>query len=110
MIAELVANQGEVVNDVLPHVRGNDQPIPENLPESVRRYLGATDDPPTWMDAARTQEFFADDRVLVASMLPFGARVNCYTQPQLFRRRKASPPTATEPRPVPIHVPVARNT
>ncbi|WP_197288555.1 oxygenase MpaB family protein [Nocardia sp. NRRL S-836] len=86
VIADLVAGDrtGEV-NRVLAEFRGNDTPIPENLPESVRTFLHETDNPPEWMDAgrvARAHEFFLDDGVHVASVLSFGAMVNCYAQPR----------------------------
>lgn len=76
------------VNKVLEAFRGNDQLIPENLPASVRDYLVATDDPPAWVDlsrVARAQDFFVDDGVHVASVLSFGAMVNCYAQPRPSR-------------------------
>ncbi len=76
------------VNRVLAEFRGNDTPIPANLPESVRDYLVATDNPPEWMNeerVARAHEFFLDDGVHVASVLSFGAMVNCYAQPRPSR-------------------------
>lgn len=89
VIADLAARgMTGVVNEVLAHFRANDQPIPENLPEPVRRYLVATDDPPGWVDldrVAAAYEFFVDDGVHVASVLSFGAMVNCYAQPRPSR-------------------------
>ncbi|MEU7788822.1 oxygenase MpaB family protein [Amycolatopsis sp. NPDC049159] len=89
VIADLVASgQTGVVNEVLAQFRDNDQPIPANLPESVRRYLVATDVPPEWADLDRVAgayEFFVDDGVHVASVLSFGAMVNCYAQPRPSR-------------------------
>lgn len=89
VIADLVASgQVGVVNEVLAHFRGNDQPIPEELPESVRAYLVATDNPPEWADLDRVErayEFFVDDGVHVAAVLSFGAMVNCYAQPRPSR-------------------------
>ncbi|ANN20040.1 hypothetical protein SD37_33510 [Amycolatopsis orientalis] len=89
VIAELVADERtSAVNEVLAQFRDNDQPIPENLPESVRRYLIETDTPPDWVDldrVARAYEFFVDDGVHVASVLSFGAMVNCYAQPRPSR-------------------------
>lgn len=89
VIADLVATgQVDSVNEVLAQFRANDQPIPENLPESVRAYLIATDDPPDWADLDRVAgayEFFVDDGVHVASVLSFGAMVNCYAQPRPSR-------------------------
>jgi hypothetical protein len=89
VIADLVATHTiDVVNDVLAHFRANDQPIPHELPDSVRDYLVATDNPPTWADldrVARAHEFFLDDGVHVASVLSFGAMVNCYAQPRSSR-------------------------
>ncbi|MDX8055879.1 oxygenase MpaB family protein [Lentzea sp. BCCO 10_0798] len=76
------------VNQVLAEFRGNDEPIPAHLPPVVRDYLVATDDPPEWMDeerVARAHEFFVDDGVHVASVLSFGAMVNCYAQPRPSR-------------------------
>lgn len=73
------------VNQVLAEFRGNDEPVPAHLPPVVRAYLLATDDPPEWMDeerVARAHEFFVDDGVHVASVLSFGAMVNCYAQPR----------------------------
>lgn len=89
VIADLVAT-GHVdeVNAVLAEFRGNDTPIPANLPASVRSYLIATDDPPAWVDLdriARAYDFFVDDGVHVASVLSFGAMVNCYAQPRPSR-------------------------
>ncbi|SDC18219.1 oxygenase MpaB family protein [Actinokineospora iranica] len=89
VISDLVAS-GRIgaVNDVLAHFRDNDQPIPENLPESVRSYLVATDAPPAWADLdriAEAYEFFVDDGVHVASVLSYGAMVNCYAQPRSSR-------------------------
>jgi hypothetical protein len=89
VIADLVSD-GRVddVNEVLAHFRANDQPIPEDLPPSVRDYLVATDNPPAWADldrVARTYEFFVDDGVHVASVLSFAAMVNCYAQPRPSR-------------------------
>ncbi|WP_245950646.1 oxygenase MpaB family protein [Saccharothrix carnea] len=89
VIADLVAT-GRVglVNEVLEHFRANDQPIPEQLPESVREFLVATDNPPAWVDpdrVARAYEFFVDDGVHVASVLTFGSMVNCYAQPRASR-------------------------
>jgi ER-bound oxygenase mpaB/B'/Rubber oxygenase, catalytic domain len=89
VIADLVATgQVGVVNEVLAHFRANDQPIPEELPESVRAFLVATDSPPEWVDfdrVAAAYEFFVDDGVHVASVLTFGAMVNCYAQPRASR-------------------------
>ncbi|MCP3801948.1 DUF2236 domain-containing protein [Allokutzneria sp. A3M-2-11 16] len=89
VIADIVATgQVNSVNEVLAQFRANDQPIPENLPESVRAYLIATDNPPGWADLARVAsayEFFVDDGVHVASVLSFGAMVNCYAQPRPSR-------------------------
>ncbi|SFB43704.1 hypothetical protein SAMN05216266_111122 [Amycolatopsis marina] len=89
VIADLVASgRIEAVNEVLAHFRANDQPIPEELPDSVRAYLIATDNPPEWADldrVARTYEFFVDDGVHVASILSFAAMVNCYAQPRPSR-------------------------
>jgi hypothetical protein len=89
VITDLVA-AGHVddVNAVLDHFRANDQPIPENLPGSVRAYLVATDNPPEWADldrVARAYEFFVDDGVHVASVLSFASMVNCYAQPRPSR-------------------------
>ncbi len=89
VIADLVATgRIDSVNRVLGQFRANDQPIPEDLPESVRAYLVATDDPPDWADLERVAgayEFFVDDGVHVASVLSFGAMVNCYAQPRPSR-------------------------
>lgn len=89
VIADLVATgRVGVVNDVLAHFRANDQPIPEDLPDPVRAYLLATDNPPDWADLGRVAEahdFFVDDGVHVASVLSFGAMVNCYAQPRPSR-------------------------
>jgi len=89
VIADLVATgQVDAVNEVLGQFRDNDQLIPENLPESARAYLVATDNPPSWADldrVARAYEFFVDDGVHVASVLSFGAMVNCYAQPRPSR-------------------------
>ncbi|RSM57131.1 DUF2236 domain-containing protein [Amycolatopsis sp. WAC 01376] len=89
VVAELVASERtSAVNDVLAQFRDNDQPIPENLPESVRRYLIETDTPPGWADLERVAaayEFFVDDGMHVASVLSFGAMVNCYAQPRPSR-------------------------
>lgn len=86
VIADLVAtNRVGAVNEVLEHFRANDQPIPEQLPETVREFLVATDNPPEWVDherVARAYDFFVDDGVHVASVLTFGAMVNCYAQPR----------------------------
>jgi len=89
VIADLVAT-GRIgaVNEVLEHFRTNDQPIPEQLPDPVRQFLIATDAPPEWVDhdrVARAYEFFVDDGVHVASVLTFGAMVNCYAQPRASR-------------------------
>ena len=89
VVADLVAT-GRVgaVNAVLEHFRANDQPIPEDLPEVVREFLVATDDPPPWADLdriARAYDFFVDDGVHVASVLTFGAMVDCYAQPRVSR-------------------------
>ncbi|WP_367138375.1 oxygenase MpaB family protein [Saccharothrix sp. HUAS TT1] len=89
VIADLVAT-GRVgeVNRVLAHFRANDQPIPDELPDVVREFLVATDDPPGWADpdrVARAYDFFVDDGVHVASVLSFGAMVNCYAQPRTSR-------------------------
>lgn len=89
VIVDLVAaGRIDAVNEVLTHFRANDQPIPENLPDSVRAYLIATDNPPEWADldrVARAYEFFVDDGVHVASVLSFAAMVNCYAQPRPSR-------------------------
>ncbi|MFI9450132.1 oxygenase MpaB family protein [Amycolatopsis sp. NPDC052450] len=89
VVAELVAGERtSAVNEVLAQFRDNDQPIPENLPESVRRYLIETDTPPGWADLERVAaayEFFVDDGMHVASVLSFGAMVNCYAQPRPSR-------------------------
>ncbi len=89
VVADLVSTgKTTVVNEVLAQFRDNDQPIPENLPESVRRYLLTTDDPPGWTDldrVASAYEFFVDDGVHIASVLSFGAMVNCYAQPRPSR-------------------------
>ncbi len=89
VIADLVANgRVGVVNEVLAHFRANDEPVPEQLPPSVRDFLVATDQPPAWADlprVARAYEFFVDDGVHVAVVLSFGAMVNCYAQPRAAR-------------------------
>ncbi|RDI35091.1 oxygenase MpaB family protein [Lentzea flaviverrucosa] len=89
VIAHLIENGNlNEVNQVLAEFRGNDEPIPAHLPPVVRDYLVATDDPPEWMDeerVARAHEFFVDDGVHVASVLSFGAMVNCYAQPRPSR-------------------------
>jgi len=89
VIADLVASgRVDAVNEVLAQLRDNDQPIPENLPESVRAFLVETDDPPAWADldrVAQAYDFFVDDGVHVASVLSFGAMVNCYAQPRPSR-------------------------
>jgi hypothetical protein len=89
VVADLVGtHRVGAVNEVLEHFRANDQPIPEQLPESVRAFLVATDDPPAWVDPeriARAYEFFVDDGVHVASVLTFGSMVNCYAQPRASR-------------------------
>ncbi|MEU7482242.1 oxygenase MpaB family protein [Lentzea sp. NPDC042327] len=89
VIADLVAtNRVGVVNEVLEHFRANDQPIPEQLPEQVREFLIATDNPPEWVEAdrvARAYDFFVDDGVHVASVLTFGAMVNCYAHARASR-------------------------
>lgn len=89
VIADLVESGSlNEVNQVLQEFRGNDEPIPENLPAGVRAYLIATDEPPAWMDeerVARAHEFFIDDGVHVASVLSFGAMVHCYAQPRPSR-------------------------
>jgi uncharacterized protein (DUF2236 family) len=89
VIADLVAtNRVGVVNEVLEHFRANDQPIPEQLPEPVREFLIATDNPPEWVEAdrvARAYDFFVDDGVHVASVLTFGAMVNCYAHARASR-------------------------
>ncbi|HJP74611.1 MAG TPA: oxygenase MpaB family protein [Pseudonocardiaceae bacterium] len=89
VITDLVATDSiAAVNAVLEHLRGNDTPIPADLPESVREYLIATDNPPDWADQqriARAREFFVDDGVHVASVLSYGAMVNCYAQPRPSR-------------------------
>lgn len=84
VIDDLMAS-GEIaeVNSVLAEFRSNSQPIPENLPSSVRDYLIATDVPPTWLDAERIAgawDFFVDDGAHVASVLSYGAMVECYAQ------------------------------
>ncbi|MFL6122240.1 oxygenase MpaB family protein [Actinophytocola sp.] len=89
VVAELAAT-GRVgaVNEVLAHFRANDQPVPADLPESVRAYLVATGKPPEWADldrVARAYEFFVDDGVHVAAVLSFAAMVNCYAQPRPSR-------------------------
>ncbi|MCE6994962.1 DUF2236 domain-containing protein [Saccharothrix sp. S26] len=89
VVAELIAT-GRVgeVNRVLTHFRANDQPIPDDLPTVVREFLIATDNPPDWADpdrVARAYDFFVDDGVHVASVLTFGAMVNCYAQPRASR-------------------------
>jgi hypothetical protein len=89
VISEMVAT-GEIgaVNLVLDELRANDQPIPQNLPPKVRQYLIETDSPPDWTDVqrvARAHEFFLDDGMHVASVLSFGAMVNCYAQPRPSR-------------------------
>ncbi|MEU4675022.1 oxygenase MpaB family protein [Amycolatopsis sp. NPDC023774] len=89
VIADLVAGgRTGAVNEVLAQFRENDQPIPQDLPESVRQYLVDTDAPPWWADldrVASAYEFFVDDGVHVASVLSFGAMVNCYAQPRPSR-------------------------
>ncbi|AHH97095.1 oxygenase MpaB family protein [Kutzneria albida] len=89
VIADLVSTgQIAAVNRVLAQFRHNDQPVPQDLPASVRDYLVTTDDPPEWADldrVARAYEFFVDDGVHVASVLSFGAMVNCYAQPRPSR-------------------------
>ncbi|MEU3623594.1 oxygenase MpaB family protein [Amycolatopsis coloradensis] len=89
VVADVVADERTgAVNEVLAHFRDNDQPIPDNLPDSVRRYLVETDVPPDWADldrVAAAYEFFVDDGMHVASVLSFGAMVNCYAQPRPSR-------------------------
>ncbi|QFZ20350.1 DUF2236 domain-containing protein [Saccharothrix syringae] len=82
VVADLVAtNRVDLVNEVLEHFRANDQPIPEQLPGPVREFLVATDAPPAWVEPdriARAYDFFVDDGMHVASVLTFGAMINCY--------------------------------
>jgi hypothetical protein len=89
VISDLVATDSiAAVNAVLAHLRTNDTPIPDDLPASVREYLITTDNPPDWADAdriARAYDFFIDDGVDVASVLSYGAMVNCYAQPRPSR-------------------------
>ncbi|HEX3784960.1 MAG TPA: oxygenase MpaB family protein [Pseudonocardiaceae bacterium] len=89
VITDLVATDSiAAVNAVLAHLRANDTPIPADLPASVREYLITTDNPPDWADPdriARAREFFIDDGVDVASVLSYGAMVNCYAQPRSSR-------------------------
>ncbi|ASO21239.1 hypothetical protein FHR81_002208 [Actinoalloteichus hoggarensis] len=89
VITELVAtDQVGAVNEVLARFRSNDQPVPEELPPPVRAYLLATDAVPDWTDLDRVAgayDFFIDDGVHVASVLSFGAMVNCYAQPRPSR-------------------------
>ncbi|WP_238598106.1 oxygenase MpaB family protein [Saccharothrix sp. ALI-22-I] len=89
VVADLVATgRVGVVNEVLEHFRANDQPIPEQLPDSVREFLVATDNPPEWVEpdrVARAYEFFVDDGMHVASVLTFGAMVNCYAHARASR-------------------------
>lgn len=86
VIDELVATGTiDQVNALLAELRANDEPIPARLPPLVREFLIATDNPPPWTDltrVARAQEFFLDDGMHVASVLSFGAMVNCYAQPR----------------------------
>jgi hypothetical protein len=89
VISDLVA-EGRIaaVNEVLDHLRTNEYPIPEELPESVREYLRITDVAPEWADVeriARAYDFFVDDGVHVAAVLSFGSMVNCYAQPRPSR-------------------------
>lgn len=82
VIAGLVSS-GKIdqVNQVLREFHDNDQPIPENLPPSVRAFLLATDAPPEWADTSRiagAHDFFLDDGMHVASVLCYGAMVSCY--------------------------------
>ena len=84
-VIEDLMTTGEIdrVNAVLSEFRGNAQTIPENLPPRVREYLVATDVPPAWLDADRVagaREFFVDDGAHVASVLSYGAMVECYAQ------------------------------
>lgn len=85
VIADLAASgKTAEVNRVLREFSSNDQPIPENLPPSVRDFLTATDNPPGWADAGRiasAYDFFVDDGLHVASVLSYGAMVNCYAAP-----------------------------
>jgi hypothetical protein len=54
VIDDLVAADSiAAVNAVLDHLRTNETPIPEDLPDSVREYLIATDNPPDWADTDR---------------------------------------------------------
>ncbi|SES14365.1 hypothetical protein SAMN05216188_12322 [Lentzea xinjiangensis] len=89
VIADLVGtNRVSVVNEVLEHFRTNDQPIPEQLPGPVREFLVLTDNPPEWVEpdrVARAYDFFIDDGVHVASVLTFGAMVNCYAHARASR-------------------------
>ncbi len=89
VITDLIASDSiAAVNAVLDHLRTNDTPIPDDLPDSVREYLIATDRPPDWADKnriARARDFFVDDGVHVASVLSYGAMVNCYAQPRPAR-------------------------
>ncbi|MEV7521501.1 oxygenase MpaB family protein [Streptomyces sp. NPDC091371] len=85
VIADLAADgtTGHV-NAVLREFTRNDQPIPDGLPDSVRDYLTATDAPPAWADPERiagAHAFFVDDGVHVASVLSYGAMVDCYAAP-----------------------------
>ncbi len=86
VITDLIATDSiAAVNAVLAHLRTNDSPVPADLPPSVRDYLIATDNPPEWADPdriARAYDFFVDDGVDVASVLSYGAMVNCYAQPR----------------------------
>ncbi|HEX4704743.1 MAG TPA: oxygenase MpaB family protein [Pseudonocardiaceae bacterium] len=86
VITDLIATDSiTAVNAVLVHLRANDTPIPHELPASVREYLISTDNPPDWADPeriARAYDFFVHDGVHVASVLSYGAMVNCYAQPR----------------------------
>lgn len=85
VVREIVAaGQVDLVNSVLRHLRDNDQPIPEQLPEVVRDYLRSTEDLPDWADytrLARVRDFFLDDGLDINAVLCLGAMVGCYAVP-----------------------------
>lgn len=81
-IAQVVADgQVQHVNALLRQLLENDQPVPEQLPPSIREYLKETARLPAWVDPARLRRaarFGAARGMLVATVLSTGSLVNCY--------------------------------
>jgi hypothetical protein len=69
------------------------RPLPPDLPQVARDYLGATSSPPDWVDwdlMENARLFFIDNNVHISTALSFASMPACYALPQVARLLSAT--------------------